>query len=122
MDYSKLSNYEINVLVARTQGYHYENGWSVHRIDLDYDRVIVHEGYGDCHRLDYCSDPRDAWPLVLEESISVKIYPVAAVLAIATCGEFDGIDFKYEATHSNPLRAMIECYLQTKEDVNGEIH
>lgn len=67
MDYSKLSDYEINKRVfmsitgAKPLGYpHNADG-----------RSVGNESNGEYRWYDYCNNPADAWPIILKHRISI---------------------------------------------------
>ncbi|BCU55104.1 phage protein NinX family protein [Enterobacter kobei] len=116
MDYSKMSDFEINMKVAE--------------LFLDYDSISqlphigmsVHWGDGaNWHTYNPCNNPADAWPIINASRISIM---------------FDGTDPQYEGEHhewcdaisscqkfgtqhqSNPLRAAMVVYLMMQESAN----
>ena len=70
------------------------------------------EAHKDCSVKDYCNNPSDAWPIILENKISVVNY----------CGAKNdwyavNHDFSIESmTTENPLRAAMIVYLMMEEE------
>ncbi|TBM29745.1 phage protein NinX family protein [Hafnia paralvei] len=117
-DYSKISDFEINKLVAVSQGFAPENcdiakrGSSLVGVDWDEDTGSAIKVF------DYCNNPSDAWPIILSNLISlkpVKLY-VGGHRWFASKG--DG-DFGLKFADDNPLRAAMIVYLMMKESENG---
>lgn len=114
MDYSKLSDFEINLRVAE--------------ISVDYDcisrlpytNMAVHWGDGaNWHAFNPCNNPADAWPIITENKIS--IYAMS---------ENDGRGhwgaeafYPNESYHfnDNPLRAAMIVFLKMQESQNAKI-
>ncbi|ELK6102006.1 MULTISPECIES: phage protein NinX family protein [Citrobacter] len=93
MDYSKLSDFEINCEVSKLTRDNANNP------DSGY--LVIN---------DYCNNPADAWPIISKNRISI----------VALEGEwgaraYDCIDRVIDA---NPLRAAMVVYLLTKESAN----
>ena len=100
MDYSKLSDFEINKLIENIV----RPGWQ----ESDY-RVPN----------SYCNNPADAWPIIVENKISLNHYSgtwEASWEYDAPVGAF-GTDEEVTGTigDSNPLRAAMLVYLQLQE-------
>ncbi|TXE41410.1 DUF2591 domain-containing protein [Serratia marcescens] len=105
-DYSKMSDYEINTAVATSQF----GNW---RADADICKRITSKS------IDYCNNPADAWPIIVENGISLyhdngnwqaeMTYdaPVGAFGTDETCSKF--VDDK------KPLRAAMIVFLMMKD-------
>ncbi|EPR9026425.1 phage protein NinX family protein [Cronobacter dublinensis] len=95
MDYSKLSDDEINNMVGR----------------------VVSQRF----RTDYCNDPADAWPIILEHGISVAFDKNEDEWVAWGDFAFDlaGWDMKEQPAeyehHVNPLRAAMIVFLMMQE-------
>lgn len=89
MDYSKLSDFEINKLVENIV----RPGWQ----ESDY-RVPN----------SYCSNPADAWPIIVSHRIGLN-FVNGAWRAQSMVRGYD------ECVHDNPLRAAMLVYLQLQE-------
>ncbi|MGL4200733.1 MAG: phage protein NinX family protein [Enterobacter roggenkampii] len=110
IDYSQLSDREINIQVARI--IHPEREVIESKSRPPSACVI---GHLPSKWLDYCNNPADAWPIIVENRISIM---------------FDGTDSQYEGEHhewcdvispcqkysvqyqSNPLRAAMIVFLE----------
>jgi len=111
MDYSKLSDFEINVKVAE--------------IVVDYDCISrlpqvgmsVYWGDGaNWHLFNPCNNPADAWPIIVDNNISLH----APRYKEGWMAEFtgsdddvnDGFSVEYfDSHHANPLRAAMIVFL-----------
>ena len=96
MNYSDLTDFEINKLVAEALGYQ----------DIS----------GGTYVSSYCNSPSDAWPIILENKIDIVIDP-----PVSTAYE-DAVDVLSEswsdsmyAESNNPLRAAMIVYLMMNE-------
>lgn len=118
MDYSKLSDFEINAAVEceRDESYRFME------FDEEKDEFIYCDPTGEnCQRIkprDYCNNPSDAWPIILDSKIDIRFE--------------GGFMNKWEAQHvkhlddydvdiignnydKNPLRAAMIVYLMMRE-------
>ena len=106
MNYSEMSDFEINELVAEACGL-----VNVRRAYADYweDKNSV------AHSIDYCNNPSDAWPIILENEISV-IFDTGSIMASRSVA-FDGPFCSTEGNvfDLNPLRAAMIVFLMMKE-------
>ena len=125
-DYSKMSDFEINKLVALA------SGKNIKFISVDADDneigVIVGE---KCTRqrlpFDPCNSPADAWPIIVANLIEVSPdYDFtdeseqelhATGLWTANHVEVDGKS--YYQSHQNPLRASMIVFLMMQESKNA---
>lgn len=98
MDYTHLSDFEINKLVESAL----RPGWQ----ESDY-RMPK----------EYCNNPADAWPIIVENLIALR--PVALHVGghrwFATKGEGD---FGMKYADDNPLRAAMVLFLILQESAN----
>ncbi|CAJ1307496.1 hypothetical protein JRT83AECX_JRT83AEC_04904 [Escherichia coli] len=118
MDYSQLSDFEINKRVFKA---------IVGAIPLGYPhnadgRSVGNESNGNYRWYDYCNNPEDAWPIITENKISIM---------------FDSTDMRYEGEYhewcdaisscqkfgiqhqSNPLRAAMIVFLMMQDANNA---
>lgn len=100
-DYSKMSDLEINIMVSKSL-YGELSNW--HKGELN-------EGV-----VDYCNNPSDAWPIIVENNIA--IVPCRHAIPQAWPTKF-GIASKFLVEDRNPLRAAMIVYLMMKESENG---
>ena len=109
-DYSELSYFEINKRVAEALGFDVVNEQINEVVG---EMWVIKNGRGVRNGLpNYCSNPADAWPLILESGIGIK-------------QNFSNDDWlasprKYDDGHmmqidENPLRAAMIVYLMMKE-------
>lgn len=111
MDYSKLSDFEINKLVAKhegVRGFNCENvgGGSALK-------------FSNWKELDYCNNPADAWPIIAENRITVMIDDTTNDWSAAVVQDFcDSSAFKFSNCHKNPLRAAMVTFLMMHEAAN----
>jgi len=61
--------------------------------------------------LDYCNNPSDMWPLIIEKEISINFRARKNLLPVAKMINSDSND----VIHSNPLRAAAIVYLLMQE-------
>ncbi|HDP6588016.1 TPA: DUF2591 family protein [Escherichia coli] len=110
MDYSQLSDFEINkrvfkaIVGAKPLGYpHNADG-----------RSVGNESNGNYRWYDYCNNPEDAWPIITGNKISIMFDSTDTRYegeyhewcdAISSCQKF-GIQHQ-----SNPLRAAMIVFL-----------
>lgn len=116
MDYSKLSDFEINKLV-------FERKTSLAALSYPHSadkRSCGHKDINDIyHWFDFCNNPVDAWPIITGNGISLYhdngnwqaemtyYAPVGAFGTDETCSKF--VDDK------NPLRAAMILFLMMQE-------
>lgn len=122
-DYSKMSDFEINKLVAESHRVY----WHLRPNSVGNDSWIYCDYYSECDTNngeiaitlpDYCNNPSDAWPIILSNFIALKPvkWYVAGYRWFASKG--DG-DFGLKFADDNPLRAAMVVYLMMKESENG---
>lgn len=95
MDYSKLSDFEINCEVSKLTRDNANNP------DSGY--LVIN---------DYCNNPADAWPIIVDNLL--RMTPVVhhgSVSWIVCRGD-------YGVSHENPLRAAMIVFLMTQESAN----
>lgn len=117
-DYSVLSDFEINkrvfkaVMGAKPLGYpHNADG-----------RSVGNEANGNYKWYDYCNNPTDAMPIIIENKISIAFDTNENEWLAWGDFEFDqcGWDMINEPTiycsHANPLRAAMIVFLKMQEN------
>lgn len=95
MDYSKLSDFEINCEVSKLTRDNANNP------DSGY--LVIN---------DYCNNPADAWPIIVDNLL--RMTPVVhhgSVSWIACRGD-------YGVSHEKPLRAAMIVFLKMQESAN----
>lgn len=116
MDYSQLSDFEINRMVGdiifkglwackpETSGNN-TNKWYYGNTDTTFEPLN--------HLPDYCNNPSDAWPIIVDNKISLTCHH--------SRGEWSAV-FNTEniCFHANnPLRAAMIVFLMMQENQNG---
>ncbi|ABU78302.1 DUF2591 domain-containing protein [Cronobacter sakazakii] len=101
MDYSQLEDTEITIRVGETLG------WSPYFINGD-GSVVFRDDRGRLKgRKNYCNNPADAWPIIVENKISISNGGAERWTANDV-----GIDNLYK--DKNPLRAAMIVFLLTR--------
>lgn len=111
-DYSKLSDFEINKLVAIATGHKQFSslGWQGLQ-DGDFNAVIV-RGPMKIGGFDPCNNPADAWPIIVGNKINIRF----GAEGMACEAQF--IQYGYESIehyHDNQLRAAMIVFLMMQE-------
>lgn len=125
-DYSKMSDFEICGYVSM-----HEHGFSW--IEFD-DEMSSHvkcgnegsPGFAIVEVKDYCNNPSDAWPIIVENSISIVSYGVEFSAEYGWSAFYGGVcvnynheivsNFEIECSDKNPLRAAMIVYLMMKDE------
>ena len=114
MDYSKLSNFEINKRVADIA----VNGtWHVKPSHPDNDTggwLYGSNGIQTYELPDYCNNPADAWPIIAENHIGIAPYPNEAY----AWSSRHGMASDLSAEDKNPLRAAMTVFLMMQDSAN----
>ena len=87
MDYSTMSDPEINSLV--------------------YEEKEAFDSYG-ANIPDYCNNPSDAWPIIVENLINISVLPAAHLDNVLWVANYGSDAFNL---NKNPLRAAMIVYL-----------
>ena len=115
-----MSDLEINLAVATIQGYTYNNRWSVtHNNKECPSRLYIFADNGCSFHKDYCNNPSDAWPIILEHKISVTPYKQDGTNWGWQCDGFAlyaNKDGCFETWHENPLRAAMIVFLKINDE------
>lgn len=126
MDYSKLSDQEINGLVIDAisdgnQAYRGGDGSAIellHQINtVEFgEHVEREEVYA---KFDPCNNPADAWPIIVENSISLILDKPSSPMATSNCvGWYSDEEPPIHASNQNPLRAAMTVFLHMQESAN----
>ncbi|QHJ76733.1 MAG: hypothetical protein [Bacteriophage sp.] len=91
-DYSKMSDLDINVLVGEIQGFA--------------NKIAALNGMRD-----YCNNPADAWPIIVENKINIDFRDSIKAGPMARLCRDNGI----YAVDKNPLRAAMIAFLMMKD-------
>jgi len=112
-DYSKMSDFEINKLVANHLG---------KELMPDDCQDMGNAGFGDViltngDMKDYCNNPADAWPIITENNISLIFDNPSFVMATSNCvGWYSDEEPPIHSSSNNPLRAAMIVFLMMKGD------
>ena len=104
MDYSKLSDFEINILVAKAGGHgplDKEQGWAGSQKE-PFTAVIVKAAH-ILGAFDPCNNPADAWPVIVGNRISLGPFDDFKE-------DGDYIAAKYKPTRDNSKPAEVEFF------------
>ncbi|MGH2623651.1 MAG: phage protein NinX family protein [Sphingobacterium sp.] len=113
IDYLKMSDFDISKRVLIALGYKpaYEDESCISFLSSDGRKDV---GYGGVKRFkfDPCNNPADAWPIIVENGISVILHD-----------EYQGQPWfackgRINATHANPLRAAMIVFFMMKDAEN----
>lgn len=110
-DYSEISDFELNVQVAESEGINWycpascspTGGWEycgIGKLMLKDDKQLP----------DYCNNPSDAWQIIIENSITFN-YDTAQVHV----GSYFSDTAKVSENRKNALRAAMIVYLMMKD-------
>lgn len=107
IDYSEMSDYEINLGVAVLQGFH-PDSCDIAKIGSSLVGVEWDDNTGYATKVfDYCNNPADAWPIIYGNGISIGIYGYGEWGAgTVNHKHIDGV---------NPLRAAMIVFLKMNE-------
>ena len=112
MDYSKLSDFQINMAVHGCLGLDLHDCTEVAR-----SLTKIRSTGGHC--VDYCNNPSDAWPIIAENNISIIFDNPSMTMATSNCvGWYSDEDPPIHASSSNPLRAAMIVFLKMQEAAN----
>ncbi|MCH9348863.1 phage protein NinX family protein [Klebsiella pneumoniae] len=115
MDYSKLSDFEINKLVAIATGRKQFSslGWQGLQ-EGNFSAVIV-RGPRKIGGFDPCNDPADAWPIIDENNITIiNDNPSLRFAVSEVAAYFNGSNHIWSA-HENGLRAAMIVFLKMQD-------
>lgn len=119
MDYSKLSDFEINKRVAIATGHKKFNSLGWQGAQEEGCSAVVVRGPMRIGVFDPCNDAADAWPIIVANGISLNHYTgtwEASYEYDAPIGAF-GTDETVTCAieHKNPLRAAMIAFLLMQE-------
>nr|DAU58038.1 MAG TPA: Protein of unknown function (DUF2591) [Caudoviricetes sp.] len=131
MDYSQLSDFEINKLVAKATGtqieetYQFVNGGediTDHMSGIVLMRKIT-SNRKHWKLYDPCNNPADAWPMIVDNEISLNSYSgtwEASYEYDAPIGAFGTDELVTKAVEGkNPLRTAMIAFLMKQEQANA---
>lgn len=116
MDYSKLSDFEINRSVAIAIGFNPDDCDIAKRgspsVGVEWNEDT---GYPTMV-FDYCNNPADAWTIIVENNISLILDNPSSPLATSNCvGWYSDEEPPIHASNQNPLRAAMIVFLLMQE-------
>lgn len=104
-NYEDMSDFEINKRVFKTIVGAKPLGYP-HNAD---GRSVGNEVNGNYRWFDYCNNPSDAWPIIVDNEISINRWALSDGWGADRFGHFDTRDDK-------PLRAAMIVFLKMNED------
>lgn len=108
-DYAAMSDFEINKLVAISNGYHHDE-CDIAKLNNPMVGVEWDDETGYATKtFDYCNNPADAWPIIFSNRIGIVPGTTTDKWA-AHHGDWD-----IAAADANPLRAAMIVFLMMKE-------
>lgn len=111
MDYSKMSDFEINKSVALALGFRlYKDGKSCRG-----NHVGIEEGRCGAFAMDWCNNPADAWAIIVENGITLA-FQDGNWWADNLAYWVDGVEWNIGGIiDKNPLRAAMIVFLMMQE-------
>lgn len=118
-DYSKMSDFEINKLVAIATGHKQLGslGWRGLK-DGEFNEVMV-RGPLKIGGFDPCNNPADAWPIIAENRIGIIPAPCYGEWKAAHRSVGDDSTPHHFTQNTNPLRAAMIVFLKMQESKNA---
>lgn len=116
-DYSAISDFEINRLVARSvDGLHGDDRTAVDcyipsKSLLGNEAVLVDDGDIGWISRDYCNNPSDAWPVIVKN----KLHLTTEEDGIWSSRGYSDKHVPIDVDHANPLRAAMTVFLMMKD-------
>lgn len=118
MDYSKLSDFEINKRVLAIKSGIKPLGYAHNADERSAGIVDVSKNY---HWFDFCNNPADAWPIIVANKISLHAPRYKEGWMADFTGSDDdvndgfNVDY-FESHNANPLRAAMIVFLMMQGD------
>lgn len=101
-DYASMSDREIAEKIGKYIGLGSAGGY-----------LYMKNGYWT--RFDPCNNPADAWPILLENEISLHFNYEEWDTCTAHAGREEMLEYEFSTFHANPLRAAMIVFLMMKE-------
>lgn len=116
MSYEEMSDLDINILIAEMFGIYWHispgrsksGGWEYCN---NHDICSKNAGALTMPLPDYCNNPSDAWPIILDSKITVRPWNHDEWQSFT----MEGCDSDFVAWHENPLRAAMIVFLMMNE-------
>lgn len=121
MDYSKMTDFEINsavhnALMKEPYKLEFLGNDKIRWTKKGSDVVTEKVAYGKTTLKDYCNNAADAWPIITENNISIILDNPTMPCATANARDlFDDADPIASVVYDKPLRAAMLVYLQLQE-------
>ena len=114
MNYEEMSDFKINLKVANLVRDEWINvsrkeGSETCLHIIDSNGAIGHTKHS---YVDYCNNPNDAFPIIVENKIDIKHYIGGCECAIV---DDKTVEDLFLTSHKNPLRAAMICFLKMKD-------
>lgn len=121
MDYSKMTDFEINsavhnALMKEPYKLEFLGNDKIRWTKKGSDVVTEKVAYGKTTLKDYCNNAAEAWPIITENNISIILDNPTMPCATANARDlFDDADPIVSVAYDKPLRAAMLVYLQLQE-------
>lgn len=116
-DYSKVSDFEINLRVARI----ILSGNTISEIERTLTSSVFYENFQGIKTFDPCNNPADAWPVIVENNITIindkNCFPRATNDSFLFIN--DQFDDCIHWCDRNPLKAAMIVFLMMQESKNA---
>ena len=114
INYEEMSDHEINMAV--TCIVYKCHGWSVNASNMGFHHCgFDGSEFHEVECVDYCNNPNDAWPIIVESGISLTFMDAKIKYYEAHGLNKNISDEDWHSSHPKPLRAAMICFLKMKE-------
>ncbi|HDU8496834.1 TPA: DUF2591 family protein [Morganella morganii] len=117
--YRDKSDFEINKAVAEEL---IQSGFII-GVEYHDKHILVMDKYANNYPFDPCNNPADAWPIIIENGISI-IFDTGCKAWVAGIAYWvDGCEWQvsYEVERMNQYRAAMELFLLMKDAENEKV-
>jgi len=122
MDYDNASDFEVNKAVAKALGFDVDSRYFQEGFDKKGTCLILNESSVG-RELNYCNDPSDAWPIIVENNISLSHNIIMWSASSLVYGDFGDSGFNIfrsdskasDVSSSAALRAAMIVFLKMEE-------
>lgn len=114
MNYENMSDFDVNKMVAASVGVDISEDQYEWYGDRDENVVIINR-YGKSDVVNYCNNPSDAWPIIMENKIAVMPWSHQEWQAFIMKGGQPDL----RVIVNNPLRATMIVFLMIQEAKRG---
>lgn len=109
-DYSKMSDFEINCMIAKILHTNFVQG----AFPFINDGSVRLYGCDRCFDFNPCNNPADAWPIIVNNGISLECIVVNRHEKTWRA-QFKPAYVKHRVNHENPLRSAMIVFLMMQE-------